>query len=156
MNISVGAPAPDFSLHNSNGEVTTLSDYRGEQNVLILFFPLAFSGICTEELCSLRDNHGQYQDLNAQILGITGDSVPTLKAWVAAEGFPFPLLSDFNHEVAPQYDSLFEELAWMKNVPKRSAFVVDKQGVVQHAEVGATAADLPDFEAIRAVLGGLS
>ena len=155
MNISVGAPAPDFSLHNSNDEVTTLSDYQGKQNVLILFFPMAFSGICAEEMCSLRDNYGQYHDLDAQILGISKDSVHVLKAWVAAEQFQFPLLSDFNHEVAPQYDSSFGELAWMRNVPKRSAFVVDKQGVVRYAEVGATAADLPDFEAIRAVLADL-
>lgn len=155
MSISVGAEAPDFTLHATNDEEITLSDYRGEQNVLLLFFPLAFSPVCHDELCSLRDNHGEYEDLNARILGVSGDSVFTLKAWTEKEGFPFPLLSDFNHEVAPKYGSLFDELAWMQNVSKRSAFVIDKEGIVRYAEVGATPKDLPDFEAIQGVLAEL-
>ncbi len=156
MAISVGAEAPDFSLHSTTGDVITLSDYRGKSNVVILFFPLAFSGVCKEELCSVRDSYHRYQELNARVLGITGDSVYVLNAWSEQENFPFPLLSDFNAEVAPQYDSLFEELAWMRNVPKRSAFVIDKEGIVRYAEIGATPKDLPDFEAIRGVLAGLS
>lgn len=155
MAVSVGAEAPDFSLHSTNDDVITLSNYRDQSNVLLLFFPLAFSPVCHQELCSVRDSHSRYEDLDAQILGVSGDSVFTLKAWTEAEAFPFPLLSDFNHEVAPQYDSLFDELAWMKSVPKRSAFVIDKQGIVRYAEIGATPKDLPDFDAIQGVLAEL-
>ena len=156
MAISVGAQAPDFTLHSTNDDEITLSDYRGESNVVILFFPFAFSGICHEELCSVRDSYHRYQELDAQVLGITGDSLFSLKAWKEKEGFQFPLLSDFNYEVAAQYDSLFEELAWMRNVHKRSAFLVDKEGVVRYAEIGDTPKDLPDFEAIQGVLSELS
>ena len=155
MAVQVGAEAPEFSLHSTSDDVVTLSDFRGESSVVLLFFPFAFSGICHDELCSVRDSYHRYQDLDAQVLGVTGDSLFSLKAWKEKEGFQFPLLSDFNYEVAAQYDSLFDELAWMKNVHKRSAFVIDKQGVLRYAEIGDTPKDLPDFEAIQGVLAGL-
>ncbi len=156
MTLEVGQLAPDFSLNSTEDDPINLADYRGESNVLLLFFPFAFSGVCTDEFCSLRDNHDQYTGLDAQILGISGDSLHALNAWKAQENFPFPLLSDFNHEVTPAYGAHYDELAWMKDVPKRAAFVIDKKGVVRYAEVLATPGKLPDFEAVRAILADLS
>lgn len=155
MTISIGAEAPDFRLHATTGAEIGLSDYRGKQHVVLLFFPLAFSSTCLTELCSVRDTYQRYRDLDAEVLGISVDSVYTLKAWAAQENLPFPLLSDFNLEVAPRYDSLYDRLGWMKNVPKRSAFVIDKEGIVRHTEVVENASELPDFKAVRLLLAGL-
>lgn len=154
MTISIGTEAPDFRLHATTGAEIRLSDYRGKQHVVLLFFPLAFSSTCLTELCSVRDTYQRYRDLDAEVLGISVDSVYTLKAWAAQENFPFPLLSDFNLEVAPRYDSLYDRMGWMKNVPKRSAFVIDKEGVLRYAELCDAPSDLPDFGAIQGVLAG--
>ena len=109
MSIRVGEPAPDFALRGTQGdEPVRLSSFKGERNVVLLFFPLAWTSVCTKEMCSIRDSYAEYGKLNAQVLGISVDSPPALKAWSKEEGFPFPLLSDFNKDVSASYGALYE------------------------------------------------
>lgn len=152
MKIEAGQNAPDFSLYDSDKNKVTLSDYKGKQ-VLLLFYPQAFTGVCTKELCSIRDNIAQYENVNAQVFGISVDSVFTLAKFKAEHVLNFPLLSDFNKEVSQAYGTLYENWIFdMKGVSKRSAFVIDEEGIVQYAEVLENAGDLPNFEAIEAAL----
>ena len=154
--IRVGQQAPDFSIYDSDKKKVSLSDYKGK-NVLLLFFPQAFTGTCTKELCSTRDNIALYNQANAQVFGISVDSVFTLGKYKEDQQLNFPLLSDFNKEVSAAYGSLYDSFVFdMKGVSKRSAFVIDKQGIVQYAEVLETATDLPDFTAIQKTLAGLN
>lgn len=156
MAIQTGQQAPEFTLRDSDKQEVKLGDYKGK-NVVLLFFPLAFTGVCTAELCSLRDNMTTYNDLNAQVLAISVDSLFTLDKFKKEQGFNFPLLSDFNKEVSAAYDSLYENFVLdMKGVSKRSAFVLDKEGVVQYAEVLEDAGKIPDFEKIQQTLQSLS
>lgn len=156
MAIELGQTAPDFTLKGTHSDQpVSLSQFRDESNVVLLFFPLAFSPVCTDELCSMREDHSRYEELDAQVLGISVDSPFALKAWHEQEDFPFPLLSDFNREVAPRYDALYEDLLGLKGVAKRAAFVIDKKGKVRYAEVCPTPKDLPNFEAIRSALSSL-
>ena len=152
MAILPGQKAPAFTLHDTDKNPVTLEQQQGK-NVLLLFFPLAFTGTCTKELCSIRDNIGLYNTANAQVFGISVDAPATLAKFRQDQGLNFPLLSDFNKEASAAYGSLYETFAgWMKGVSKRSAFVIDKQGVVRYAQVLENAGDLPDFEAIQGVL----
>lgn len=152
MKIEAGQNAPDFSLYDSDKNKVTLSDYKGKQ-VLLLFYPQAFTGVCTKELCTVRDNIAQYENVNAQVFGISVDSVFTLAKYKSEQSLNFPLLSDFNKEVSQAYGTLYENWIFeMKGVSKRSAFVIDEEGVVQYAEVLENAGDLPNFEAIEAAL----
>jgi peroxiredoxin len=154
--IQVGQKAPDFALYDSDKQKVKLSDYKGK-NVLLLFFPQAFTGTCTKELCSTRDNIGLYNGANAQVFGISVDSIFTLGKFKEEQKLNFPLLSDFNKTVSTEYGSLYDNFVFdMKGVSKRSAFVIDKDGVVRYAEVLETATDLPDFAAIQNVLKGLN
>ena len=154
--VGVGQQAPDFHIYDSDKNKVSLSDYKGK-NVLLLFFPQAFTGTCTKELCSTRDNIALYNQANAQVFGISVDSVFTLAKYKEDQHLNFPLLSDFNKEVSTAYGSLYENFAFdMRGVSKRSAFVIDKQGIVQYAEVLETASDLPDFTAIQKTLAGLN
>lgn len=124
--------------------------------MLLLFFPQAFTSICTKELCAVRDDIAQYSNSSAEVLGISVDSVFTLAKYKEEQGYNFPLLSDFNKEVSTAYDTIYQE--WkleMKGVSKRSAFVIDKEGIVQYAEVLEKAGDLPNFEAINQCLADL-
>lgn len=156
MSITVGNPAPNFSLFDTEKNKVTLSDLKGK-NVLLLFFPQAFTGVCTKELCAIRDDIARYSNVNAQVLGISVDSVFTLGKFKADQGYNFPLLSDFNKEASTAYDSIYTDwILDMKGVSKRSAFVIDKEGVVQYAEVLESAGDLPNFEAINALLDKLN
>jgi len=151
-----GDKAPDFALRASDKSMVKLSEHR-EKNVLLLFYPFAFTGVCTKELCFMRDSLAQYNDLDAQILAISVDSPYTLAKWKAEEGFNFPLLSDFNKTVSKKYDSLYKEFAMgLKGVSKRSAFVIDKKGIIQYAEVLENAGEIPNFEAINKVLTSLN
>ncbi|MBL7750891.1 MAG: redoxin domain-containing protein [Chitinophagaceae bacterium] len=155
MPLQPGQPAPDFSLFDSDKNKISLSDLKGN-NVLLLFFPQAFTGVCTKELCSIRDNIGRYQHEKAKVLGISVDSVFTLAKFKEEQQYNFPLLSDFNKEVSGKYDTLYQDwILDMKGVSKRSAFIIDKEGVIQYAEVLESAGDLPNFEAIHAVLDRL-
>lgn len=156
MTIESGQSAPDFSLpHIPGQEPVRLSTYRGEKNVVLLFFPLAWSSVCTQELCTLRDDYDRYADLDAEVLGVSVDSPFALQAWTKEQGFQFPLLSDFNREVSRLYGVLYDDLLGLHGVSKRAAFVIDKQGVVRHAEVCPTAGDLPNLESIRQTLANL-
>lgn len=156
MNIEIGQQAPDFTLFNTEKNKVSLMDHRGK-NTLILFFPLAFTGVCTAELCSMRDNMAVYNGLNAAIMGISVDSLFTLNKFKQENHLEFDLLSDFNKEVATAYGCLNETFVFdMHGVAKRSAFVVDKGGVIQYAEILENAGDLPNFEAIQACLKNLN
>ncbi len=149
MKISVGDKAPDFTLKNTNGEDVTLSGYFGKKNVVLLFFPLAFTGTCTEELCTTRDNLKIYNSLNAEVLGISVDSFFSLKQFKEAQNLNFQLLSDFNKTASESYGVLYKDFFGMLGVSKRSAFVIDQDGVVQYAEVLEDASELPDFKGIQ-------
>jgi peroxiredoxin len=151
MSLQIGNQAPSFTLHTSINETISLSDFAGEKNVLILFFPQAFTGVCTKELCAIRDDISRYQNTNAQVLGISVDSVFTLAKFKEEQQLNFPLLSDFNKEVSTAYHTIYESFTGMnmKGVSKRSAFLVDKAGVIQYAEVLESAGDIPNFEAIN-------
>jgi peroxiredoxin len=154
--IEIGQKAPEFSLYNSEKEKIQLSDYKGK-NVLLLFFPLAFSSVCTKELCNIRDNMASYSHVNAQVLGISVDSVYTLAKFKEEQQLNFPLLSDFNKEVSASYDSLYETFGYeMKGVSRRAAFIIDKEGILRFMEILPKASQLPDFEAIRANLEKMS
>ncbi|HEV9035119.1 MAG TPA: redoxin domain-containing protein, partial [Puia sp.] len=147
---------PDFTLYDSDKQKVNLSDLKG-RNVLLLFFPQAFTGTCTKELCSTRDNISLYNEANAQVLGISVDSVFTLARYKEDQRLNFPLLSDFNKETSTAYGSLYDSFVFdMKGVSKRSAFVIDKNGIIRYAEVLEKATDLPDFAAIQKTLQELN
>ena len=155
MNIEIGQPAPGFTLYDSTKNKITLSDMKG-QNVLILFFPLAFTSTCTAELCSIRDNISFYNNVNAKIFGISVDSLYTLAKYKADQNLNFTLLSDFNKEVSSLYGSLYEMFGYnMKGVSKRSAFVIDKDGIIRYAEVLENAGEQPNFKNLTLILEGL-
>ena len=159
MGITVGDQAPDFTLKSKSGDDMndiSLSDYRDEKNVVILFFPLAYTGVCTDEMCSVSAGLADYDALDAQVLGISVDSPFAQEAWAKENEITVPLLSDFNKEVSAAYGSQFEDLIGFKGVAKRSAFVVDKSGVVRFASVSDDPTELPDFDAIKACLQALS
>ena len=156
MAIITGQMAPGFSLFDSEKNRVQLQDYRGK-NVLLLFYPLAFTSVCTEELCSVRDNIAFYDKVDAQVFGISVDSLYVLAKFKEEQQLNFPLLSDFNKEASESYDSIYTQWKFdMKGVTKRSAFVIDKQGVVQYAEVSEDTGDLPNFEAIERTLATLN
>jgi peroxiredoxin len=156
MPIQIGQTAPDFKLYDSKKELVTLSELKG-QSVLLLFFPLAFTSVCTKELCSVRDNIGWYNNINAKVLGISVDALQTLARYKEEQQLNFTLLSDFNKEASRTYDSIYEMFGYnMKGVSKRSAFVIDKEGIIRYAEVLENAGEVPNFEAIRQVLAGLN
>ena len=152
MKIQPGQLAPDFSLYDSDKNKVILSETR-EQNVLLLFFPAAFTGTCTKELCSVRDDITWYNNANAKVFGISVDTIYSLAKYKEEQKLNFALLSDFNKEVSASYGCLYETFSYgMKGVSKRSAFINDKNGIVRYAEVLEKATDLPNFGAIRQML----
>jgi peroxiredoxin len=152
MSIQTGTPAPDFTLYDSDRAQVTLSEQRGA-NVLLLFFPAAFTSVCTAELCAARDNIARYNSANARVFGISVDSLFTLAKFKEDQQLNFPLLSDFNKTVSKAYDALYDTFAFdMQGVSKRAAFVIDGEGVVRYAEVLENAGLQPDFQKIAAVL----
>lgn len=156
MAIKVGEKAPDFKLYSSDKNEVSLHDYEGK-NVVLLFFPLAFTGVCTTELCNMRDDIASYNGLDAEILAVSVDSLFTLEKFKDEQKLNFPLLSDFNKTASTAYGALYEDFVLgMKGVSKRSAFVIDKEGVVRYAEVLENAGDLPNFEAVKETLSSLN
>jgi len=152
MPLTIGQAAPNFTLFNTEKKEISLTDYKGK-NVVILFFPLAFTGVCTAELCNIRDNYNVYTSLNAEVIGISVDSLFVLEKFKNAENYNFDLLSDFNKTASKDYDTLYDTFAFgMQGVSKRSAFVVDKNGILQYAEVLEDAGKQPNFDAIKACL----
>ncbi len=156
MALTIGQAAPAFKLFNSEKEEVALTDFLGKK-VIIHFFPQAFTGVCTTQLCTMRDNLNYYTDLNAVVLGISVDSVFSLGKFKEEQNYNFSLLSDFNKEVSKAYDAIYE--SWILNmngVSKRAAFVIDSNGLVQYAEVLESAGDLPNFEAIKACVAQIA
>lgn len=156
MSLQVGDQAPEFELTRVPGEdPVRLSDLRRDGPVVALFFPLAWSPVCTQELCSMRDAYSSLRELDAEVLAVSVDSPFALQAWAKEQNYEFPLLSDFNKEASRSYDVMIEDLLGLKGVSKRAAFVIDKDGVVRYAEVTPSPKELPDFDAIRSTVQGL-
>ena len=154
--LTIGQKAPEFTLFNSDKKEVSLTNFQGK-NVVILFFPMAFTSVCTAELCEMRDNISTYSGLNADILGISVDSPFTLAKFKEEQKLPFDLLSDFNKDVSQTYDTYYETFVLnLKGVSKRSAFVIDKNGIVQYAEVLESAGDVPNFQAVQETLTSLN
>lgn len=152
MAIIVGQQAPDFKLFNTEKKEISLSDYKGK-NLVILFFPLAFTGVCTAELCSVRDHYNVYTSLNTEVVGISIDSLFSLEKFKQEQNYNFNLLSDFNKTTAKAYNSLYDSFAFgMIGVSKRSAFVIDADGIIRYAEILEDAGKQPNFDAIKACL----
>ena len=163
MALQVGTQAPDFTLcykSESGLQVVKLSDNFGKKKTLLLFFPMAFTGTCTAEMCSISKEFETYDDLNTVVYGVSGDSPFSLEAWSQKEGISVPLLSDYTHSVTKAYDVAYESFPPgvtlpISDVAKRSAFVIDRHGVVQYSESSDNPKQLPNFEAIRAKLTNL-
>lgn len=152
MSVTTGQKAPSFSLVGSDKKQVSLADFKGK-NVVLLFFPAAFTGVCTKELCQTRDELSVYNNLNAQVLGISVDMIFTLAKYKEEQKLNFPLLSDFNKEAAIAYGALYVEwLYGMKGVSKRASFVIDHDGIVRHSEVLEDSNKYPDFDAIKKTL----
>lgn len=155
MSATTGTKAPGFSLYNTEKQKVSLEDFKG-QNLVILFFPMAFTSTCTAELCSMRDNLATYNALNTAVVGVSVDSPFTLGKFKEEQKLNFPLLSDFNKEASQAFGAYYENFVLdLKGVSKRAAFVIDKEGVVRYAEVLESAGDLPDFESVKKTLTSL-
>tara|TARA_B100000886_G_C20313826_1_gene445014 strand:+ start:33 stop:500 length:468 start_codon:yes stop_codon:yes gene_type:complete len=155
MTLSVGTTAPDFTLKTKTPEGLSdisLSTHKESSSVVLLFFPFAFTGVCTEETCSVRDDLSAYENLNAKVYGISVDSPFAQEAMALKENLNFPLLSDFNKETSLAYGVLYEDFIGFKGVSKRSAFVISKDGEILFAWSSDDPKQLPDFQAIKAVL----
>ncbi|MFC4212816.1 redoxin domain-containing protein [Pedobacter lithocola] len=149
MSLQIGDQAPDFKLNSSDLAEVALSAFEGKK-VIIHFFPMAFTGTCTEQLCTMRDNFSFYEGIDAQVLGISVDSPFSLAKFKEVQSYQFPLLSDFNKETSQAYGAFYDEFVFgLKGVSKRAAFVIDEDGKVIYAEVLESAGDLPDFKAIN-------
>ena len=158
MALAIGTKAPDFSLPTKTAEgpkQIKLSENFGKRNTVLLFFPMAFTGTCTKELCGMSQELNAYSELNAEIYGISGDNPFAQEAWAQKEKITVPLLSDYEHKVTKSYGVMYDSFLpqinlGMGGVPKRSAFVIDRDGVIQYAESLEDAGKLPDFEKIKA------
>jgi peroxiredoxin len=156
MKIEAGSIAPDFSLYSSDKEKVSLADYK-DKNVVLLFFPLAFTRVCTKELCNVRDNIAIYNNSKAKVLAISVDSPQTLAKFKEDQNLNFTLLSDFNKIVSEKYGCLYETFSMdMKGVSKRSAFVIDRESTIRYSEVLENAGEEPDYEAIEKCLALLN
>lgn len=148
MALKIGEFAPEFTLKDSDGNEVSLATFKGKP-VVVLFFPLAFTGVCTKELCTVRDNLSEYQDLEAEILAISVDSFFTLAQYKSQQNLTFTLLSDFNKDTIKAYHTIYDDFFGMIGVAKRSAFVVDRDGKIAYAEVLEKASELPNFDAVK-------
>ncbi len=152
MALQIGDKAPDFSLYASDKKLIHLREYRG-RNVVILFFPLAFTGTCTKELCATRDDINVYTQLDAEVLAISVDSPQTLARYKSEYDLNFTLLSDFNKEVIRSYDVMYEEFSLgMRGVAKRAAFLIDPDGTIRYLEVLENAGQMPDLGLLQQTL----
>ena len=157
MALETGLKAPDFSLNRKTAEGledVKLSENFGSKQTVLLFFPLAFTSVCQDELCSVSAGMDAYDSLDAKVYGISVDSPFAQEAFAKANNIEVPLLSDFNKEVAAAYDVLYEDLLGLRGVAKRSAFVVNQEGVITFSWSSDDPHDLPDFDAIQAALKG--
>lgn len=155
MALAVGTNAPDFTLKTKTADGlkdVKLSDHFGKQPVVLLFFPLAYTGVCTQEMCDISGGLSAYADLGAAVYGISVDSPFTHEAWAKANKITVPLLSDLNKTVAKAYEVVFPNLAGVGDTAARAAFVVGKDGVIKYSEQTPTPKDLPSFEKVKAAL----
>ena len=163
MAISVGEKAPNFELSTLTADgpaLVKLSDEVGDQNIVLLFVPMAFTGVCTQEFCSVTSELDEYAGLNAKVLGVSGDNPFAQQNWAEKEGIKLTLLSDYEHEATNAYGVAYDSFLPEKNlpmggVPKRSAFVIDRKGTIQYAESSDDPGQLPNFDAIKAKLAEL-
>jgi len=158
MAIPTGSKAPEFTLKTKTAEGLQdikLSDNFSHRNTVLLFFPLAFTGVCTKEMCDISGGIKAYTDLNAQVIAISVDSPFAQEAWAQKENITIPLASDLNKEVAKAYDVLLPDLVGIGAASARAAFVVDREGVVRYSEQTPTPLELPSFELIKATLAQL-
>ena len=155
MSVEVGSKAPDFTLTNQDRQPVKLSDAIGKENVVLAFFPAAFSSVCEKELCTFRDSMAQLGRANAQVYGISVDTFFALKAFQDHAKLTFPLLSDFNKQVIRDYGVFNEDMIGLKGIAKRAVFVVDKTGTVRHREVLEDARNQPDYDKVEAQLKAL-
>ena len=157
MALPVGSKAPDFTLKSKtpvDAEVK-LSNNFGKKNTVLLFFPLAFTSVCTKEMCDITSGLGDYESLGAEVIGVSVDSPMAQQAWAQKENIKITLASDLNKTVVKAYDVLFPMLAGIGDTAARAAFVIDKHGVIQYSERTPTPKDLPNFVAVQAILAKL-
>lgn len=163
MALSPGTRAPDFTLPTKTADgpqEITLSERFGRGNTVLLFFPMAFTGTCTEEMCSVSSDMAAYSDLNATVYGISGDNPFAQEAWAEKERITIPLLSDYEHDVAKAYNVAYDAFLPQFHLPmggvaKRAVFVIDRDGMIRHAEAREDARELPDFAKVKAALAEL-
>ena len=155
IKLNVGDKAPDFELPVTMDQMWKLSDHIGKQNIVLLFFPAAYSSVCHEEMCSIRDGFREFKTLDALIVAISVDNPFVLAHWKEELGLPFTLLSDFNKTVGPAYGAHAEIFGPLRGVEKRSAFVIDRKGIVRFATVSDDPRVIPDIAAIKKTLDGL-
>jgi glutaredoxin-dependent peroxiredoxin len=156
MAAEVGSRAPDFTLVNQDREPVKLSDQIGSGNIVLAFFPGAFSGVCTKEMCTLRDSMSQLNELGAKVYGISTDTFFALKAWSDQQKLGFPLLSDYNKEAIKAYDVVNPDMVGLKDIARRAVVVIDKAGIVRYREALEDARNEPDYAKLKDALGKLS
>lgn len=152
MSLTVGSQAPAFTLPSQPGQPVDVGAIIGKEKIVLLFIPLAFSPVCTAEMCYFRDHWSQWTSLGCKVFAVSVDSPFAVAKFRELENIPFPVLSDFNKDVSRLYDSLHEDLIGMKGVSKRSAFVIDAKGIVKYASVSEDPRVQVDFAAIEAAV----
>lgn len=155
MSVDIGSKAPDFTLPNQDREAITLSEQWKKGPVVLAFFPGAFSGTCTKEMCTFRDSASELNNVGATVVGVSTDTFFALKAWADAQKFTFPLLSDYNREVLGPYGVVNPDMIGLKNIAKRAVFVIDRTGVVRYREVLDDARNEPDYTALTQAVASL-
>ena len=155
MAVDVGSKAPDFTLTNQDRQPVKLSEQKGKP-VVLAFFPAAFSSVCTKELCTFRDAMARLNSAKAQVYGVSVDTFFSLKAFQDAQGYNFPLLSDFNKQAIKDYGVFNEDMIGLKGIAKRAVFVIDKDGIVRHKEVLDDARNEPNYDKVFSTLATLS
>jgi len=158
MPLAVGSQAPDFTLKSKSPADADikLSNNFGKKNTVLLFFPAAFTGVCTKELCDISAGLNAYSGMNADVIAVSVDTPFSQQAWAQKEKITIPLASDLNKEVTKSYGVLFPMLAGIGDTAARAAFVIDKNGVIQYSEQTPTPKDLPNFEKVKEALAKLS
>jgi peroxiredoxin len=149
MAVDVGAKAPDFTLPNQDREQVTLSEQVKKGPVVLAFFPAAFSGVCTKEMCTFRDSMAELNKLSGTVLGVSTDTFFSLKAWGDQQKLTFPLLSDYNKDVIRKYGVVNPDMVGLKDISKRAVFVIGRDGTVKHREVLDDARNEPDYSKIN-------